>query len=293
VQEIFIGVDGGATKSIIRVEDQQGTLLGRIVAGPANIRLSIDQAWESIYTSLAAILQPLSLSLESREVRFHAGIGVAGCEMKQAYQNYLERPHPFQTLVVTSDAYTACLGAHNGNEGAIIIIGTGTVGLQIQHNHTSKVGGWGFPLDDEGSGAWLGLEALRLTLRWRDGRSTHSALTEAIFSHFAQDIDAMVAWANEANSTQFAALAPWVVTQAQAGDSAAILLLKKAAHAIDQLALALEQKQADKNPLPCVLLGGIAPFLEPYIGARLRERLTTCQFGADIGAIHLVKKKLR
>jgi glucosamine kinase len=50
----------------------------------------------------------------------------------------------------------------------LIAIGTGTVGYQIEGDKECKVGGWGFPHGDEGSGAWLGMEAVRMTLHWLD-----------------------------------------------------------------------------------------------------------------------------
>ena len=50
-QHLFIGVDGGATKSIVRVEDETGRLLGKEIGGPANIRLSVDQSWQSIHSA--------------------------------------------------------------------------------------------------------------------------------------------------------------------------------------------------------------------------------------------------
>lgn len=289
-QTFFVGVDGGATKCIVRVEDAQGQLVGRECSGPANIRISVEQAWQSIEAALEKILRPKSISYQQGHL-FHAGMGLAGCEVINAYQSFLHHAHPFQTLVVTSDAHTACLGAHSGKAGAIIIAGTGVVGFQSEETTTAKVGGWGFPHDDDGGGAWLGLQAVRLTVQWQDGRLPASALAQAVYQRFHQDDHHLVAWANQANSTAFAELAPLVIQAAQTGDAAAVQLMLQAAKAIESISEALLAKQAEvREPLPCSLIGGIAEFIQPYLSETLRARLHAAAFTPDSGAIFLIKK---
>lgn len=289
-QFLFIGVDGGATKCIVRVEDEQGQLLGRETSGVANIRISVEQAWQSIHSALTRILQPLQISLDDTHFEFHAGMGLAGCEVVEAYQAFIQYPRPFQTLIVVSDAYTACLGAHGGEDGAIIIAGTGVVGMQIQAGKVTQVGGWGFPHDDEGGGAWLGLQAIKVTLQYLDGRQPYSHLAQAIYAHFKEKKDQLVAWANQANSTQFAELAPFVIQQANAGDVTAIHLLQQAAQAINQINQALRAQAACE--LPCAFLGGLAPYLLPYLDAHLQSHLTPCLAPPDAGAVLLVRQFL-
>jgi glucosamine kinase len=291
-QHLFVGVDGGATKTRVRVEDEAGCLLSEAEAGPANIRLSVAEAWDSIHAALQKACSSFNLSSHQRPV-FHVGMGLAGCEVAAAYQAFLNAPHPFATLVLVSDAYTACLGAHGGGEGAIIIAGTGVVGCQIQDEHISKVSGYGFPHDDEGGGAWLGLEAVKLALQGLDGRLPLSDLARAVSLHLGLDLADLVEWANLANATAFASLAPLVIAQAQAGESNAIGLLQQAGHAIDRIGHALYAAQLPATPpLPCVMVGGIAPFLQPYLGEVLRSRLRPCLQTPDAGAILLVRRHL-
>lgn len=292
MQHFFIGVDGGATKSTVRIEDDAGKLLGQEISGPANIRISVDQAWQSIHAALTTILRPLAISLDDSHHHFHAGMGLAGCEMPEAYQAFQERSHSFHTLIVSSDAHAACIGAHGGDDGAIIIAGTGVVGYQIQFGQTTKVAGWGFPHDDEGGGAWLGLRAVNVTLQWLDGRLPSSELAKRIYAHFAADLHRFISWTNRANSTAFAELAPLVIQCAATGDPVAIRLLQEAAHAVDHIAQALLVAQAGSAPLPCSLVGSIATFLEPHLGMALRSRLRPCQLTPDMGAVLLVREYL-
>jgi glucosamine kinase len=288
-QHFFIGIDGGGTRSTVRMEDETGQLLGRVVGGPANICLSVDESWQSIHSSLNSILQPLALSLSNPEQTFHVGMGLAGSESTIARQAFLQKVQQQRvtSLIVASDAHIACLGAHGGEDGAVIIIGTGVVGYAIQANKQEKVSGWGFPHDDQGSGAWLGLEAVKITLQWLDGRSLVSGLAQAVFAYFANNQVDFVTWANHANATAFAKIGPIVVRQAQIGDSVAIMLMQQAAEAVDRVERALVATRC--SSLPCALVGGMAFFVETYLSASLRKRLRPCQATPDVGAMLMIR----
>lgn len=292
-QHFFIGVDGGATKSLIRIEDEAGNVVGQAASGPANIRISVTSAWQSIQDALEKALQTIGIFPDNHHI-FHAGMGLAGVEVVEAYRAFLNHHHPFATLVVASDADTACLGAHGGKDGAIIIAGTGVVGWQIQKGYTTKVGGYGFPHDDEGGGASLGLSAVKITFQWLDGRLPASLLAQTIYAHFAQDKHYFISWANQANSTAFATLAPLVIEAAKRGDETAIALLQEAAYAMDRIGNALIAAQLpNSTPLPCAMIGGIAPFLEPYLGTALRSRLRPSLSSPEAGAVLLVRRYLK
>jgi glucosamine kinase len=289
--DIFIGVDGGGSASRVRVEDSRGQLLGQVMSGSANIRLSVEGAWHSIHTALIDILSAQGISLKDKHYRFHAGVGLAGCEVTEAVQAFLEYPHPFTTIQLVSDAHIACIGAHHHADGTIIIAGTGVIGYQIEGEQKVRVGGWGFPHDDEGGGAWLGLEAVRLTFQWLDQRGEKSLLVEEVFSYFNQDHARFVAWANQANSTEFARLAPIVIHYSQQEEAVAVWLMKKAAHSIERIAHTLKKMRVKKHPFACCLLGGIAPFIEPWLSAELRATFVAQKDNAEKGAILMIRKQ--
>lgn len=295
MQDIFIGIDGGASKSKVRVEDAAGNVLGQGMAGPANIRLSVEATWQAIHLALAEACGIAGISLQDpARYRLHAGMGLAGCEVKESYAAFLEHAHPFSTLRVVSDAHAACLGAHKARDGAIIIIGTGVVGYQVEEGQGNSVAGWGFPHDDLGGGAWLGLEAVRQTFQWLDRRSEKSPLVEEVFAYFNKDVDYFVAWANRANSSEFAKLAPLVINHSQQEEIAAVRLMKKAAHEIDRVGAALIKLQKHKDkPLPCALCGGLSPFIEPWLSEDLRAHLVPRQADASEGAIFMMRELIK
>lgn len=294
MKKFWVGVDGGATKCKVRVEDDTGRLLGTVVSGPANIRISVPGTWNSIQQGLVQILSPLDISIDEYTCEFHAGMGLAGCEMQEAVDAFLKQtPRNFKTLQVVSDAHTACLGAHMGQDGAIIIAGTGSVGFQLQDGKTTRVGGWGFPQDDEGSGAWIGLRAFNATLHWLDGRLSDNTLVKAIFSHFGNDKARLIAWSNQANSRAFATLVPIIIEQYQVGNDLAVGILKQAAAAIDGIGDALYRAQSpNTDPLPCSLVGGVTAFIEPLLSDTLRSRLSPLKAAPEVGALRLVKEDI-
>ena len=293
VKSYFIGVDGGATKCTIRVEDEAGILLGQAISGPANIRISVPLAWQSIHTAFEKVMQSLTISLNDSSCQFHAGMGIAGCEIGSAYKAFVHHPHQFHTLAVTQDSHAACLGAHGGKDGALIIAGTGVAGYQVDAGNITKVSGWGFPHDDIGSGAWLGLEAARVAFQWHDGRTPATGLAKAVLAYFDNNLERFVNWANQANSSAFAELAPLVVQLAKAGDVTAVNLLRGAARALDAVGSALQAKQQNKpRALPCALSGGISQFVKPYLGNALQARLVSSQLPPEAGAILFLRQAM-
>jgi glucosamine kinase len=266
----------------VRLEDDAGTFLGQATGGPANIRISVADSWASIKQAIQAVTAQLGLSDDA--IMLHAGMGLAGCELAEAKAEFMAYPHGFARVIVTSDAHTACLGAHGGKDGVVIIVGTGTVGLKCQNGVVSKVGGWGFPHDDVGGGAWLGLEAMRMTLQSLDGRLPMSGVAQAVYQHFHSNHEEMVLWANAANSTRFAELAPCVIAASKNNDPAAINLLERAAREIERMAHAIRA-----DGLPCALVGGITTFIEPYLSAPMRKYLQPCKATPAEGAIMLLR----
>jgi len=287
--DIFIGVDGGATKTVVRVEDARGQCLGQAKSGAASIRLSVEGSWRSILDGVEAALARARLRLDDAHCRFFCGAGLAGTEIPSARERFCNTPHPFAGLVLKSDAYTACLGAHGGADGAVIAIGTGVVAYRIHRGQERQISGWGFPHGDEGSGAWLGLEALRLTLHWLDGRSDASPLLERMFQHFDRDQTRLVTWANQASATQFAQLAPLVIEHVQLGTPLALALIRRAAAEVERIGSVLAQLDQEQT-LPCSLLGGMAPFIEPWLSADLRSRLRPRLGDAAAGALLMIRR---
>ena len=109
-----------------------------------------------------------------------AAVGLAGIGRQGALEGLLQQPHPFKSVVYTHDATIACIGAHGGRDGGIVIVGTGSVGFAVVGKREIRIGGYGFPISDEGSGAHLGLHAIQLALRAHDDRLVGTNLTNDV-----------------------------------------------------------------------------------------------------------------
>lgn len=296
VKHVFVGVDGGASKCRVRVEDDEGKLIGFAKGHEASIRFSPQDAWDSILQTLDLSLQGTGLSLSDPAYHFHAGMGLAGTEIPEACYQFSTITHPFKTLILKSDGYIACVGAHSGNDGSIISVGTGIVAWQIEGEAVSRISGWGFPHDDEGSGAWMGLEAVRRTIQWYDGCIEGSPLYEAVLAKFNHNFLDLVVWANrdDCHSTDFASIAPIVVVYAHEKEPVALSILREAAQYVDHIHRALLNRRTNANHLlPCVLMGGLARFIEPFISESLKSQLAPCQREPVEGAILMVKRQVK
>ena len=267
MENIFIAVDGGGTNTKVLIEDEAGNKIGKGVAGPSNIRLSVENAWKSIYSAIDMALLGTDIKLKDNKYAFHIGLGLAGVSIIAAKKQFVNTSNPFKSLVLESDAHVACLGANHGNDGGVISVGTGVIGYSICGDKSYRVSGWGFPHADTGGGAWLGMEISRLVFSWLDCCTSASDVIEKIFTHFDNDTSKFVQWANSANASQFATLAPFVVKGLTSNDIYSVKLFEKAAKEIDLLIKALSTKSKNSK-LQFKLIGGLATFMKPFLQSK-------------------------
>jgi glucosamine kinase len=282
---LFLGVDGGGTGCRARLEDGDGRTMGSGVAGPATTRLGIDAAMAEVETAMRAAVAEAGLS-ERDFARIHAGIGLAGMGRKGAYETLVARPHRFASVAFASDGLVACIGAHGGADGGIVICGTGSIGLGRAGGAEIRIGGYGFPISDEGSGADLGLQAIRLALRALDGRLEHSPLLRAVLARFDGDPFAAVAWMDRATATDYATFAPLVMRHADQGDPMGRRIVQGAAEQIDALVRTLVERGAPR----VALIGGLSSAMEPWLAPDVRRRLVPVQADAVAGALYLARQ---
>jgi glucosamine kinase len=293
MKNIYIGIDGGGTKTKAIATDENFKLIGSGFGGPANIRLSVSESWKSIYTAINEALKKSSIRLEDKNYAFHTGMGLAGVTILKARKEFLETPHPFKTLLLESDAHIGCLAVHDGNDGAIISVGTGVIGYLIEGGSNYRVGGWGFPHADLGGGAWLGLEAAKLTFKAADGIIESSQMLKSIFAKFNNSLPDFCTWACAAKSSDFATLAPFAVEYAQQGDKYARELIRGAAVEIDGMYKALNKKSRNSSQkIKCALLGGLGKLLYPNIQEKQSIFIPDISKTAELGAIYMIQQKL-
>jgi glucosamine kinase len=234
-EPLLLGVDGGATLCRARLQAMSGELLGESMAGPANIRLDLQQSFSAVLQATTQCLRQAGLA-PGDLARIVACLALAGASEPAALAQAQQYGHPFRKVTITTDARAACIGAHGGRDGGVLVVGTGTVGWAELAGRSHRVGGWGPAVSDEGGGAWLGCEALRRVLWAHDGRTPWTPLLTAVFEQYEADPHAIVSFSSAAAPRDFGALAPVIVEHASNGDSAAVELMRLAAGHVDGLA---------------------------------------------------------
>ena len=273
---IYLGVDGGGSGCRARAVDGAGASTPIFEAGPANVHTDPETALANIMEVVAAALRGHDLS----DVK--AVLGVAGASVESSAEGLRQRL-PFPGALVVSDAVTAIRGAHGRADGLISAIGTGSVHASQRDGAVRRIGGHGFLLGDEGSGAWMGRRLLARALQAHDGLVPDSDLLRAVRAEFGGPAP-MIAAARSAHPGEFARHAPRIIAADAAGDSAGVEILTAAT---EEIARAISVLQGD-DPLPVAFAGGLG---EVFAG-RLRDRWTVvkAQGSALDGAIGLARE---
>jgi glucosamine kinase len=282
---LICGVDGGGTRCRARIRRADGTLLGEGFGGRANLYASVDDSLTSIMEAVRTALGAGGLDT-SRVQELSCGLGLAGANVVAA-QVALRARLPFATCRIVTDGAAALAGAFGGKDGAIAILGTGAAYMARENGELREVGGWGFHVGDQGSGADLGRLVLRRTLLAHDGVVPKSALTEAVLLRFKADPLALITFARDATPAEYGALAPLVLDHAEAGDSNGKAVLDEALMVV-KLSLRSISAQVDR----LCLLGGLAARYRPFLESEFGQKLQAPQADAMDGAILLMQEAL-
>ncbi len=276
---LTLGVDGGATRCRARLRDANGSALVEAAGAAANIHVDFVAAIAVLRALVGEVMDGAGLS-DADRARIAIGFGLAGIEDLSDAARVVEAFPGFRLVRAANDAVTACIGAHAGADGGLVIAGTGSAAIARVKGKETIIGGRGFTIGDDGSGAHIGLDAMRAAMRAFDGLGPASALTADIIGRFGGDSVAMMRWARDAKPGDFGAFAPGVFSRAAEGDRIALEIAARAAGAIGALtrgAIALGAGRV-------ALVGGageaLRPYLEPDIAALLKPPLHDATDGA-------------
>lgn len=281
--EYLIGVDGGGSGTRVRLALPDGTELSQGQSGPSGLAHGIEPAWRAIGEAVEKAFATIGVSkppIASTAI----GLGLAGVHNKLWASRFASANPGFAALRLETDGYTTLMGAHQGNPGAIVAIGTGSVGQALLADGTQReVGGWGFPAGDEASGGWIGLRAINHIEQVIDGRKNASAFAHEVIAACGGERNAIQEWLGTASQTSYAALAPIVVAHA-ASDAAARAMLSEAASEVAHIARALDPA----GQLPLALCGGLGASLRPFLPPEVLARSVTPYGDAASGALRMI-----
>jgi N-acetylglucosamine kinase-like BadF-type ATPase len=263
----YLGIDGGGTRTVAWLADDEGKLMGRASCGPSNplkvgFRAAEREILKAFRTCWRAAGFPSAPARASGPRLLHTVCaGIAGTDRQAEHRPllaWLRRHIPARHYLLTSDAAIALAAAVRDAPGIIVIAGTGSVAFaRDDRGELLRAGGWGIPFDDRGSGYDLGRKAVAAALEAFDGRGPHTLLMERICRHLdLEDITAIVS--RQLEQQQIAALFPLVMEAARDGDLVARHLCDEAARDLAHLAVALLKRAGwTRRSTPVVTTGGV------------------------------------
>lgn len=278
----YLGIDAGGSNCRARLIDAGGAVIGEGRSGTANARIGIGALYDTLRDTADQAVAQAGLSNEQRAT-IRAGMGIAGITRPGVRDALAELDFGFASANYATDAQIANLGAHGGQDGAILIIGTGSAAQLRVEGREFTIGGYGFPISDEGSGAALGLSAMRHALRALDGRTRKTPLSAAVTERFEHDTAQAIAWMDHATPRDYGTFAPLVMDYAEADDVIARSIVEHAAGHIERFIETIFERGATR----CTLVGGLAPRMMPWLRARTVERLSEALGDSLDGALRL------
>ena len=269
---LVLAVDGGGTKTRAALETTDGTPLGEELGGPCNLFQDPAAGLAEIRALWHRLAERAGLDPNAATARTALSAGLAGANAPGSLQCFRQAFADFAATHLSTDAYTTLLGATRGQPGGLLAIGTGVVGYRLHAGgEVQKLSGWGFPVHDRGSGAWLGWRAIGDWLEWQDGyrNQPQSTIWPILKATLGTTTAEILGWLKPARPGDFAALAPVVIDAATTGDAKGSALLAEAASHHLRLARAMTPTAAE----PLVLAGGLAPVFRPTLQAALGAAL--------------------
>ena len=287
---IIIGVDGGGTACKAALCVGPGMTRYERRGGPANVS-DFAPAIGVIHGVIAALvgeagLQPADLA----RTCVHLGLaGVTGPVMAERVAGALRTVLPIGKIAVTGDQPTMVAGALGARDGVVAAIGTGSFIARQKDMALRTLGGWGFRLGDQASGAWLGQRLLQEVMLVHDGVMPATGLSRAVMGRFHDDPAEVVAFAIAARPSDFADFAPQVLDAAAGSDALAVRLMRDGAAYIVMSLAALEWRDADA----VCLTGGVGPYYASWLPERTVQALTAPLGDALDGALLLASRLSR
>lgn len=279
---LFLGIDGGGSGCRAALLDDAGRFLGRGEGGPANIWSDLEGALASILVASEAAVADAGRVWEPAEIV--AGLGLAGANAPAAAAALAARL-PFGRAAIESDAIVALRGALGDEDGITANLGTGSVYGVKRQGRVRMIGGWGFVLGDQGSGAWIGRKVRETALLAHDGIEAMTPFLAALLAE-AGGATGLLEFASRAGPVAYAATVPQVIEAEAAGDPAAAAVMKQAE---EEIARAIDRLQSEDGPLPVAFLGGLGAVFAPRL-ARHYAGLVRAPAGTTLdGALALAR----
>lgn len=276
---LFLGVDGGGTKTKVNIIDEFDRVVFENVTGPSSID-TVDK-----YTTLNHIRQAIQPYVEAHPDTYFDGVfaGIGGIVfdsdhlMVEGLLRQLPQTNDDTFIRARNDMHSALYSSDKFDSGMTIICGTGMVAFGKNKENTHKCGGWGYKEGELGSAYDLGRRAIRYCIRAYDGRypidDFAREIAKALNMSVANDIiNVMDNFYNDRTKT--ASLAPIVTKFASIGNVKAKKICNKA---IDELVLAVKgvYKTLKFDEVTLVIVGSLGNS-QGFFHSQLVKKINQC-----------------
>jgi glucosamine kinase len=283
----FLGLDAGGTRTTALLGDDTRVLARSTGGSIKPLRVSLEQAQENIAALLADIAQKSGVDL--RQITASC-VGTAGLRLPQTdgWMRQIISACAGGAIEVCGDEEIALDAAFPGGAGVLVIAGTGSNTLgRTTTGERFTVGGWGPALGDQGSGYWIGHQALRAAVRAKDFGQPTRVLDRVIEFWNAANLSEVVNIAHSA--PDFSLLAPLVVQCAEEGDAVALEVLERGGRMLGEDAAEAFRRVRQfepGQPMPGIaFIGGIldkVAFVRESMIETIRRTLPTVQILPEV-----------
>ena len=279
VLPVFLGIEGGGTRTVALLVDSDGRLLKRFEAGLANFKLLTE-------AQLLRRLREVGADFVDFPKPTAIAIGLAGARGEPEWQRIhaaAAKVWPGVACHATHDLETALAAATKSLITKVLLLsGTGSCCFaRTADGRTARFGGWGHVLGDKGSGYEIGLRALKACVFYLDRDGEWSRLGQRILRALQlNEPDQLITWAQAASKADIAALAEEVFAAAAEHDAIAKDILTGAAASLAKDGVACARKLAKvSEPVQFVLAGSVLlkqPKFARAVARQLAERWPGC-----------------
>lgn len=231
--DLFLGVDGGGTKTLVVMLDGENKIVSEGLAGASNpLRVGIETAVANIAEATNSACDKIGRNPIEINSAACGLAGVRRMDLRLRVRERIAQKLGVNLIEVVTDAEIALYGATKDKAGLVIIAGTGSICLgRNEKGEKAVAGGWGPLAGDEGSGAGIARRALQAIAKASDGRGRPTKLTEKAMEYFraGKSEDILVAiYAPQIDNVKIAGFAKSVVEAALEGDEAAREIMDEA-----------------------------------------------------------------
>jgi len=270
-----LGIDAGGTKTVCLLADAHGAIVSEGRGPGANLHAAGELAVEKV------LHEVIEAAIGDRSIIPAAVcLGIAGVDREdeaQTVRAIMRRLGYRSRAVVVNDALIALVSAAGDAPGVVIIAGTGSIVYgRNASGESARAGGWGHMIGDEGSGYWIGREALSAVMRASDGRGPQTDLTAALLQELEiADISRLprIVYDRAQPRMAVAALGPLVQRVSDAGDAVAVRILERAAEELVLASRSVTSRLEMRGEAFGYHLAGSVFRLVPWLVTELSRRL--------------------